>query len=281
LIKNIYLFLNQHNMKKITSIIAMAIVLFLLARDILAQTQKASLTGVWKYELDGWEGMAIFSPTHFIWVLTDKTRQPFTNQTPTIPQKAKAYEAINSASGTWELELDNRGKNKIMYASDPRSIGHFVRYDFEMVGNEFNYWVIQPDGSRGAPGKCRKLADWNASSDINMFNGVWEYIGQKGLYLQAGNYGAWYIQNGMQPETGSDEGKAKNFDAVNSSVALATNQGGNRQVWNVLHSSNAWNEKNAIFTTSEFTNQDLLKMWLVDPMSKKIGEGFQLKRIGK
>jgi hypothetical protein len=273
--------LKQQVMKKITSIIAIAVAMFLLAGGVLAQPKKASLTGVWKYELDGWEGMCIFSPTHFIWVLTDKNRQPFTNPTPTISQKAIAYEAINAAAGTWELESDSRGKNTLLYTSNPHLKGNFVRYDFELVGNEFNYWVIQPDGSRGASGKCRKLADWNAQGDISIFNGVWEYIGLNGLYFQSGNYGAWFILNGAQSDISGEEGKAKNFDAVNSSMVFATRLKGNQDVWNVVYSADVRNEKESYFTDSEVKNSDLFGIWFIDAKGAQVGGKWQVKRIGR
>ncbi|MBI5913920.1 MAG: hypothetical protein HY842_00965 [Bacteroidetes bacterium] len=143
-------------------------------------------------------------------------------------------------------------------------------------------WIINPDGSRrDTPIKSRKLADWGVPGDISMFHGVWEYVGQNGIYLQAGNYGAWFILNGVQPDASTDEGKSQNFDAVNSSVVIGTPISGNRQVWNILHSKDIRYEKGVVFTTCEFSNPDLFKMWHVDPMGNKAGEGWQVKRIGR
>jgi hypothetical protein len=268
-------------MKKIFAIITIIFILFAPGGEALAQSKKSSLTGVWKYELEGWEGMAIISPTHFIWLLTDKNRKPFSSATPTVSEKASAYEAINVAFGTWELETDSRGKNKILYASNPDTKGGFVRYDFEMKGDNFNYWVIQPDGSRSAPGKCRKLAEWNAPSEISKFNGVWEYIGYNGMYIQSGNYCAWFIQNGSQSDIATEEGKAKNFDAVNSSVLVATRLKGDHDVWNVIHSADPRNEKASYFTNSEAKKPDLIGVWMIDAMGEQVGEKWQVKRIGR
>jgi hypothetical protein len=268
-------------MKKITTIIALAFTFYPLAGDLCAQASKASLAGVWKYEREGWEGIAIFSPTHFIWVITDKNRQKFTSEAPAVSEKARAYEAINAATGTWELESNSRAKSTFLYASNPDRKGNFVRYDFELVGDEFTYWIIQPDGSRGFSGKYRKLADWGASSNISMLNGVWEYTGQNGMYLQAGNYGAWLIQNEEQPNASTDEGKAKNFDVINSSAVIGTHIEGNRHVWNIVHSKDVRNEKDVYFTNCEMINPETCSMWFINSKGVQVGDKWQVKRIGK
>lgn len=268
-------------MKTIIIKITATLILFLLAGNAFAQNGKAALTGVWKYEWEGWEGIAIISPSHFIWLLTGENRQAFASPTPSASEKAKSYDALITEAGTWELESDKRVKTTRLYASNPDMKKTPFFWDFERAGSAMTAWIIQPDGSRGAPIKSRKLADWSASGNISMFHGVWEYVGQYGMYLQAGNYGAWFILNGAQSEASTDEGKAKNFDALNSSVAVGTHLGGNRYVWNVIHSKDPRNEKDAYFTDCDMSNPDMFKMWFIDAMGTKVGGEWQVKRIGR
>jgi hypothetical protein len=114
-----------------------------------------------------------------------------------------------------------------------------------------------------------------------MLNGVWEYAGQKGLYLQAGNYGAWIIQNGEQPNESTDEDKAKNFDVINSSAVIGTQVSGYRHVWNIIHSKDSRNEKDAYFTNCEMPDPGTCSMWFINSNGVQVGDKWQVKRIGK
>ena len=268
-------------MKKTTAIIALAITLFLLAGSAFAQTGKEALTGVWKYEWEGWEGIAILSPTHFIWLLSAETRQEFASRTPSVADKAKAFDALIAEAGTWELVSDNRAKATKSFAINPEAKKTPTVWDFERTGDEFTAWIIQPDGSRGAPIGCRKLNDWGTPSEVSMFHGVWEYVGQNGLYLQAGSYGAWIIVNGPQSDPSTDEGKAKNFDGIHCSVAVGTHLSDNRHIWNIIHSWDIRQEKAAYFSDCEMPNPDLVSMWMVDAHGKQVGEKWQVRRIGR
>ncbi|MBI5913919.1 MAG: hypothetical protein HY842_00960 [Bacteroidetes bacterium] len=108
-------------MKKLTTIIALALTLFLLAREAFAQTGKGSQTGAWKYEWEGWEGIAIISPTHFIWLLSGENRQEFTSPTPSVSEKARAFDALIAAAGTWELVSENRAKATSLFVANPEA----------------------------------------------------------------------------------------------------------------------------------------------------------------
>ena len=114
-----------------------------------------------------------------------------------------------------------------------------------------------------------------------MFNGVWEYIGMNGLFLHSGNYGAWFIQNGAQADTSTEEGKALNYDAVNSSAVVGTRLDDNRRIRNVIHSADEREEKDCYHTADEFQSDDSFSLWFIDRMGMQVGEKIQEKRIGR
>lgn len=269
-------------MKKAFTPIILTLLLFLVTGSTLAQTGKAALTGVWKYEWEGWEGIAILSPTHFIWLLTAENRQEFNSSAPSVAEKAKAFDALIAAGGTWELVSDNQAKATASFSINPETKKTPTIWDFEREGDMLISWIINPDGSRqDTPIRCRKLADWGVPSEVSMFHGVWEYVGQNGLYLQAGSYGAWIIVNGPQVNPSTDEGKAKNFDGIHCSVAVGTHLADNRHIWNILHSWDIRQEKAAYFTDCEMPNPDLVNMWFVDAKGKQLGEKWQVRRVGR
>lgn len=263
-------------MKKLTAYLLIICTFLLVTVSAVAQT------GVWKYEWAGWEGIAILSPTHFIWLLSTESRQNFTNANPSVVEKAKAFEALIAEAGTWELVTGTRAKATKLFSINPQTLKTPTVWDFERDGDYLVAWIIQADGSRSTtPIKSRKLADWGAPSEVNQFNGVWEYVGQNGLYLQAGSYGGWILVNGPQTDTSTEEGKAKNFDVTNCSVAVGTHLGGQRHIWNLIHSWDVRHEKTAFFTNCEFAGPDLFNMWAMDARGKQVGEKWQVRRVGR
>lgn len=270
-------------MKKLTAyLLLMTCFFFLVNVSVVAQTGKDALTGVWKYEWSGWGGIAIMSPTHFIWLLSTENRQNFSNANPSVGEKAKAFDALIADAGTWELVSGTRAKATKLISVNPEALKTPTVWDFERDGEYLVAWIIQADGSRSeTPIKSRKMADWGAPGEVDQFNGVWEYVGQNGLYLQAGSYGGWILLNGPQTDSPSEEGKAKNFDVFNCSVAVGTHLGGQRHIWNILHSWDVRQEKAAYFTDCEITSPELFNMWFVDARGKQIGEKWQVRRIGR
>jgi len=70
-----------------------------------------SLTGVWKYEIDGLEGMAIISPTHVAWLVVKNNRPNLNGQTLAPLDKVQAYQSIEDIGIlTLTLEKSNRCK---------------------------------------------------------------------------------------------------------------------------------------------------------------------------
>ncbi len=269
-------------MKKPIHYLALAAILFLLAESTGAQTGKEALTGVWKYQLDTQEGIAIISPTHLIWLLTNKNRQPFSGATPSVSEKAEAYEAVIAAVATWEMESENRAKATYIYVSPVNGMGTSLRWDFERSGDELTYWVIQPDGSRGAPGKSRKMADWDAAAGVPEFNGVWRYEEPfNGMFIHSGSYGAWLMWNEPRPgaETPTEEEKAKIFETFSCTAGIGVPAGTGRQIWSILHASNIRDEKQSLFITSEKPAENQIAVWFIDPAGEQVGEKFRVRRV--
>ncbi len=126
------------------------------AVDVEAE-DSPSIVGTYIYELEDQEGIAIWTETHFIYLLTSKTRMPFKDEEPTESEKALAFTSLTADGGTYTFSGPSRITVHQLFSSDPNLVGTEFMFDFEFDGDLVKYWIIQPDGSRGPEGKSRKI----------------------------------------------------------------------------------------------------------------------------
>ena len=115
------------------------------------------LVGTYVYELEGAVGMNIWTETHFIWLLTSKTRAPFQDEEPTQAEKAAAFMSLTADGGTYTITGPSRITVHRLFSSDPSLVGTEFSFDYEIDGDLVKYWVIRADGSRGPEGRSRKI----------------------------------------------------------------------------------------------------------------------------
>ncbi|UCG68004.1 MAG: lipocalin-like domain-containing protein [Thermoplasmata archaeon] len=126
------------------------------AVDIKAE-DNPSLVGTYVYELEGLEGMAIWTETHFIWLLYSKARKPFKDENPTDSELANAFKNLTADGGTYTFTGPSRAKIHRLFSSVPNWVGTEFEFEYEFDGDLLKYWIIQEDGSRGPMGKGRKI----------------------------------------------------------------------------------------------------------------------------
>jgi hypothetical protein len=126
------------------------------AVDVEAE-DSPSLVGTYIYELEGAEGMNIWTETHFIWLLTSKARMPFKGDEPTETEMASAFTSLTADGGTYTITGPSRITVHRLFSSDPSLVGTEFTFEYEIDGNLVKYWVIRPDGSRGPEGRSRKI----------------------------------------------------------------------------------------------------------------------------
>ncbi|UCE42252.1 MAG: lipocalin-like domain-containing protein [Candidatus Aminicenantes bacterium] len=126
------------------------------AVDVKAE-DSSSIVGTYIYELEDQEGIAIWTETHFIYLLTSKMRMPFKDEEPTESEKAAAFTSLTADGGTYTFSGPSRITVHRLFSSDPNLVGTEFMFDFEIDGDSAKYWIIQPDGSRGPEGRSRKI----------------------------------------------------------------------------------------------------------------------------
>lgn len=228
------------------------IVLFIglvLSTVSVAQSLPKEVLGVYKYHLEGQEGLSIISPTHFIWVMLDKDRPHPSKDQLTTAEKAKAYDAMNLAGGTHAYLGDRRVKFTFTIHSSPQAIGSSFDWTYAVDGDLVSFWIIQEDGSKGPRMQSRKLADWDAPGLCSDLNGAWAYEEFKGLYLQCGNYAVWTIHFEELSQVSTEEEKAKAFDVFDGKAAIGDCQANGKTFWNIVHASKTFEENLTLGTT--------------------------------
>jgi hypothetical protein len=268
-------------MRRITKINLACILCLVFAVHASAQTSGNGLTGVWKYENQGREGVCIASPTHIIWIEADRSRMILPDVNPGDEAKALALSQVDAAAGEWSLEKPGRARARFLYSSNPAQVGKYSSWDFVIEGDKITYWVIDEKGDRMAPGFARRIADWSSGGDCSIHNGVWEYVDLKGIYLHSGNYGAWFIQNKPVETAGTTAAKASTFDAVNASVVVGSKHSGKKYIWNVLHAADERDEGKTYITELDASALPNMSIWFVDQHGKQTGNIIKTKRVAK
>ncbi len=255
--------------------------LLFITNLVQAQSSCETLFGVWKYETEGIEGMNILTPGHYIWVLNQKKRLDFELSDATAQDKAAAFDAMTISAGTWSCE-GNRGTVVQQFTKDPKQVGTSFSFDFKIIGDKGNYWVIDSAGNRAPQGVARKVADWGEASSCSKLNGVWAYEGLNGMYIQSGIYGAWIIVDKDQASMGTDIatniGKARAFEALDAYYAIGDCKGDHRCHWIILHSSNPAMEKQVLYTELQI-QKNTFSGRFIDTDRKLVGEKWRMKRL--
>lgn len=254
------------------------LILLAFSLNLSAQTSNSEILGVYQYQVEGIEGMSIISPTHFIWVISNKDRQPFSSADPSDEEKAEAYDALNIAAGTWEETGDRRIKFTYTHHVNASLIGQSFEWEYKKEGDQFNYWILQEDKSRGPQQQSRRIADWNAPGTCSQDNGTWEYVEWNGVYLQCGNYGAWVIQNELVKDASTVAGKAKAFEAMNGRFAIGDCREG-KSFWNILHASDIRQEKAIIGCATKKLNDGRYKWQVLNVKGEPAGVTWHIQRI--
>ncbi|MEA5441594.1 hypothetical protein [Cyanobium gracile] len=69
-----------------------------------------------------------------------------------------ASEAGATAAGAWEATCEGSRRTwRILFPSDPGTVGLKVLEEFEVSGDAIRFWLLGPDGKRGPMGGARRL----------------------------------------------------------------------------------------------------------------------------
>jgi hypothetical protein len=120
-------------------------------------SKSPSMIGTYIYELEGQEGICIVSKTHFVWVITDKSRKPFQGGDPSESEKAAAYTGANADGGTYKFIGPSRITIHRLFSVNPALVGKEFTFEYEFEGELCKYWMLEADGSRGSMGKARRI----------------------------------------------------------------------------------------------------------------------------
>lgn len=245
-----------------------------------SQSTGKELLGAWTYEIEGIEGITIFTPTHVAWLYLNNNRPNLNGKVLSQADKAMAFKATgNIAVSTWKTD-GRRASVTYTNSNDPANIGQGFSWDYEIRGDYCHYWLIQADGTRGFAGKFRKLASWEDKTAFSHLNGIWKYTQMKqGLYFHCANYGIWLIINDPGFKTATEEDQAHAFEVINGAAVIAYPGNPSQQAWHVLYSSDPRNEKHTIFTGSRMVQPDLYEFWYDDGSGKPSDQKWQIQRI--
>lgn len=248
----------------------------------LAQNKASEITGVYQYLLDDRVGIAIISPTHFAWMLTDKDRQTFQDDMPSMEEKSKAYLSQNAAAGTWTFTSNNRIQNTFTHHFNPKAIGNSFEYEFERVaGDLLSFWVLDAEGKRGPKLQSKKIAEWNAKGSCSTYNGVWSYEGWNGISINSGAYIIWVIHTELVPDLSTDEHKAQAFDNLNGCAVIADCSYADKHFWTIIHSSDSRREKTRASTVLLSASEKQLQLDFINQKGEAIGRPWTMNRLDK
>ncbi|NET32487.1 MAG: hypothetical protein F6K19_10820 [Cyanothece sp. SIO1E1] len=243
------------------------------------QSLPKEVLGVYKYHLEGQEGLSIISPTHFIWIMLDKNRSYSSMDQLSSAEKAKAYDAMNLAGGTHSYLGNQRVKFTFSIHSSPQAIGSSFEWTYAFDDDLVSFWIMQEDGSKGPLMQSRKLADWNAAGLCSDLNGAWAYEEFKGLYLQCGNYAAWTIHFQELSQVSTAEEKAKAFDVIDGKVAIGDCQANGKTFWNIVHASKISEENITLGTTHVGLGKGRSKWTMLAPNGSPSEPTWHINRL--
>ena len=135
----------------------LALVLAFFLASLVQAQENSSIVGTWKYELEDREGMAIWTDTHFIWLLSNKGRKSFQGDQPSESEKAEAFNNASADGGTYKHIGPSRITVHRLFSTVPNMPGTDFTFEYELEGDLIKYWEIQPDGTKGTMGKARRV----------------------------------------------------------------------------------------------------------------------------
>jgi hypothetical protein len=63
-----------------------------------------------------------------------------------------------TAAGAWEATCEGSRRHwRILFSTDPTTVGSEVIEEFELSGDAARFWLLGPDGKRGQEGGARRL----------------------------------------------------------------------------------------------------------------------------
>lgn len=223
--------------------------------------------------------MAMISPKHFIWIITDKDRSHEGKMLSTA-EKAKQFSQMNIGAGTWKPIGDNRFEVTFTHNTNPNLVGNSFQWELGSInGNLVEYYVLKEDGTRNPASHSQKIAGWNAKGSCSKYNGSWVYEGTNGIYMQSGNYGGWIILNDQPKNLTSETEKANAFDAINASFVIGDCNQEDEDFWHIIHSGNPSNEYTTLTSRIADVKDESYTWNLVNTKSQPTDNFFKTKRI--
>ncbi len=145
-------------MKKISVPILFVCLALIVQSCTNADTQKVKETnvspvaGTWEY-IGNQEGLAIFTETHFIWVIKSQT-----NVEDTLSEVETIAESTFAAGGTYSFS-DSLFTWNVMHSTNPDQAGTSLQTVSTFEGDMTYFKILNSDGSVGFTGAARRIAN--------------------------------------------------------------------------------------------------------------------------
>ena len=107
----------------------------------------SAFQGVWRYDLEGREGLIVVSGDYGAGILT-ATDRPTLAQQPTDSALAQAYRTASAWAAHFRCD-GSRIDNETLHDLNPNNVGLTIVTENQLVGNEIRWWTVSPDGTRG------------------------------------------------------------------------------------------------------------------------------------
>jgi hypothetical protein len=117
--------------------------------------------GVWEYVEPSMPGRSIIAKHggkySAVWINTARDRKATTTAPSTEAEMAEAYSTAGATAAEAMTCGPTRDRWRILYSTNPADVGTEFEIDTEFTGDGLKWWIIGPDGKRGAPGAARRL----------------------------------------------------------------------------------------------------------------------------
>jgi hypothetical protein len=111
--------------------------------------------GTWEYLVDELEGLCIHTETHVFWILVNKARKPFQGEQPTDAEKAQAFTDAWADACTYTFTGPSRVAFRRVFSTHPNAPD--FTFEYEIEGDLCRFWILGPDGSKGAMWKSKRV----------------------------------------------------------------------------------------------------------------------------
>jgi hypothetical protein len=121
------------------------------------------MRGFWSYDLPDQEGVFVASDDHFAWIVVNKEFWADPPDLSTVEEKARAFDNIIAATGTYTCEDGNRFEWNRQHAKDYRAEGALFSTESEFEGDVQTYFGWDADGERTEWGKAARMGSKKAA----------------------------------------------------------------------------------------------------------------------